>query len=856
MGNTSSSRLEADEINNNNISHLKSSKHSNTKKLKNASKSQRSSSRAKAENNNNYNNNTGYIKPSKHGAKKVKNASSKSHRSSVKSQKSPKGSILSPKRKKKDYAKKKTCPSTPLLHPEQTEGDVPTSSSMRFFEEDEIMHSSFTPTRNRSKNDRESHVSLTPSTAVSSGSNLIDDDEKTKITLHAQSSFSTDCEGSFSMNSLDTIGLSPSSNFSDPLGSIDLAPLNTHSDDAALVVSTLNAPDSPIARLDEEEFIIPPLSISSLNPFPSSDDKMDMSSQDKPCPDPNPPIPRRLTYICEASDSLPSPSAESKKSFASNLDEAEALPNDYHTNGLGGGGGDQDSLMSMSKSLQSSYSNDLESIGNNSTGTALSDLSLSSSIASLNLKRKKRRSPPQLLKDSRLSNRNLSGTKKRRRPTATDAFETLPRHLIKSALVRQATSTLRDERFVQRRIVKLGPVKAAKIHVSDLLYLQQRDVKDSQRREALGDDARMPSASTFRDGDSAMGVTLESFDLFVKCILGLCSIQVMDLVFDCELLNGDTADGDGSVATQEDKPKAPTIATSDAGKAIYLLGKCVNGKDFNEEAMAYYRTALFLFLSELEIREPCLLDESGDCTGFFYVRIANEVIDVYSPTQKDIATLLTKMGDIHGKNNEVNDALHCYRASQVFWTRYLSEKRITSVKDCECVADMDELDDHAAAVEGLALAHNRIGGVYCAKGDLRIALKSFNEAMEMQLKALGRDHLEVAKTLHNIGVTHRHNKDLDLALEFYHKALRIFELNLGKENLDTARTLHNIGGVYRRQHKYDKAMTCFRDVLKVRQTLLGDCHPSVSITLVSIAAVLRRSGKKEEANKYYSKALK
>jgi len=791
-----------------------------------------------------------HLKQSKHGTKQMKNAS-KALKLLKPCNKASRGRGF----KKKKDCKIKMC-ATPLLTSVKTE-TVPNSSMCRF-EDDEIMQSSFTPPR-KNKNDKASIPSLTPNTAVSSGSNF-SDDEHTKTTLHAQSTSSTDCEGSFSNNSLEPNVL-PRSDFLDPLGFIDLAPLNTHRADAALVVSTLNMPDSPIARLEDEDDIItdPPSatrSISPLNVFPSPDEP-NISTQETPSF--SPPIPRRLTYICETSDSLPSPSAESKAKLTSDsadpkfLDDAEALPNVYHANGLGGGGGDQDSLQS--ESLLSNYSMDLESIGNVSTHTMLSDVSLSSSIASLNLKRKKRR--PSQLQNSRLSSkRSLTGTKKRRRPTATDAFETLPRHLIKTALVRQATCTLRDERFIQRRIVKLGPIKAARIHVSDLMYLHKREVKDSQRREALGVDVHMPSASTFGDGDCATSVTIESFDLFMKCILELCSIQMIDSTLDCDLPKDDTTCSDNSLIAKEDKPKAPTIATSDAGRAIYLLGKCVHGKDWNEEAMTYYRSALFLFLLELEIQEPCLLDVTGDCTGFFYVKIANAVVDVCSPIHKDIATLLTKMGDIHGKNNEVNDALHSYRASQVFWTRYLSEKRITSVKDCECVADMEELDDHAAAVEGLALTHNRIGGVYCAKGDLGIALKSFSEAMEMQLKALGPDHLEVAKTMHNIGVSHRHNKDLDQALEYYYKALRIFELNLGKENLDTARTLHNIGGVYRRQNEYDKAMSCFRDVLKVRRALLGDCHPSVSITLVSIAAVLRRSGKKEEANKYYSEALK
>lgn len=762
----------------------------------------------------------GNVTPSKHGAKKAKSAS-KPSKSTVKGGRKYKG------KKKKD--RKKNTPSTPLLTLDKTE-DAP-FSPMSCFIDDGGMQPSLSPI----------------STTLTSSSTS--DDERTKDTLNHHSSFGSCCEDSQQTTS-------PNGGFVNHLDVVNLDPLASNmadsslADEDAIIPGRSSSQHSSYNDTSEDQKKTKQAtvtrSVSPLNLFPEPESTMS-SHQDMSL---SPPIPTRLSYAHEMENNR---------------------PEIHGTNSLGGGvkEGDNDqesisSLLSTSYSPSiyslSTYSTDLESIGKFSTDGSLSDLSLSSSIASLNLKRKKRRSPrrPQL-QNSRLgsSKQRLSGTKNKRRnctdrPMAHNAFETLPRHLIKSALVRQATSTLRDERFVRRRILKLGPVPAAKIHVSDLLYLQKREEKDCQRRETQGVEASVPDSSLFWDNDCAMSVTLESFDLFLKCLLELCSVRMVNLAVDCELTKGDAA-ACGNIrpsSAEKKKSKVPAVAILDAGKAIFLLGKCVHKKEWNEEAIEYYRSALFLFLTELGIREPCLLDESGDCAGFFYARIANAGVDVYSTTHKHIATLLTKMGDIHGKSNEINDALHSYRASQVFWQKYLS------VNDSESVADMADLDDHAAAVEGLALTHNRIGGVYCSKGNLESALNSFNKAIEMQLEALGPDHLEVAKTLHNIGVSHRHKKDLVQALEYYHKALRIFELNLGKEHLDTVRTLHNIGGVFRRQKKYAEAMSCFRDVLKVRRTLLGDSHPSVSITLVSIAAVLRRSGKADEANAYYSEAMK
>ena len=79
---------------------------------------------------------------------------------------------------------------------------------------------------------------------------------------------------------------------------------------------------------------------------------------------------------------------------------------------------------------------------------------------------------------------------------------------------------------------------------------------------------------------------------------------------------------------------------------------------------------------------------------------------------------------------------------------------------------------------------------------------------------------------------------------------------MGRNHLDTARTMHNIGGVYRRKNMNHEAIESFKEVLRVRRKLLGDDHPSVSIVLISIAAVLRRSGRKEEANKFYAAAIR
>ena len=457
-------------------------------------------------------------------------------------------------------------------------------------------------------------------------------------------------------------------------------------------------------------------------------------------------------------------------------------------------------------------------------------------------------------------NGSMSTSFKRRRPakpTATNAFETLPRHLIKNSLIRQAASTLRDERFLTRRITKLGAVYAAKVHVSDFICMEAKISKDAEKNEEkrMSLEATMPSAAAFTDGDNVDSITIDSFELFEKCILELCGIIQMVSSFDEEDEEDDDANNGGDTQdktlpnitddTVGTKLEAK-ISLSDGGRALYSLGKYCQKVNWNDDAMHFYKHALYLYFLDVGVEESRLLDNSDDCDGFFYVQAARSCVHDSSHTHQYLANIFTKMGDIHGRCSEKNDALRAYRASEVFWRKHIADLQSE---------DADNDDEIFAAVEALALSFNRVGGVYTAKGELDAALFVLHEGLEMQMETLGEDHVEVAKTLHNIGVCHRHNDDWESALEFYVQAHDIFEARLGREHLDTVRTLHNIGSIHRRRKEYAKAMDCFKKVLLVRRRALGDDHPSVSITLVSMAAVLRRCGKKEEANKFYAAAV-
>lgn len=515
--------------------------------------------------------------------------------------------------------------------------------------------------------------------------------------------------------------------------------------------------------------------------------------------------------------------------------------NDQDDNSIG-----SDSILSQSDSSAYGSLGPYSTCENQSVACSVGELSVTPSTASLFKDRKMSFTLRSRIASSSTSPSTSSRKIRPLKPTAQNAFETLPKHLISMSLLRQAASTLRDERFLNRRILKLGAVHASRIHVSDLFALERKVTQDAEKleNERTALEASIPTSATFADGESLDSLTIFSLELFEKCILHLCGIQMVE-----PLPVDDTTDSTSNPKSPVNRmdQMQPQLSLLDGGKALYYLGKFCQKANWNDDAMQFYKHALYLYFLDLGVEEPRLLDNLDDCDGFFYVQAARGCVRESSNTHQYLGALFTKMGDVHGCCGETNDALRAYRASEVFWRKFISDVEIFDAKN---------ETDAIAAVEALALSFNRIGGVYTSKGELESAVESFHEALQIQRDILGQDHIEVAKTLHNIGVCHRHGDNLELALENYIEAHEILEASLGRDHIDTVRTLHNIGGVYRRQKEYTKAMECFKEVLDVRRDLLGDDHPSVAITLVSMAAALRRCGRKEEANKFYAAAVR
>ncbi len=84
------------------------------------------------------------------------------------------------------------------------------------------------------------------------------------------------------------------------------------------------------------------------------------------------------------------------------------------------------------------------------------------------------------------------------------------------------------------------------------------------------------------------------------------------------------------------------------------------------------------------------------------------------------------------------------------------------------------------------------------------------QALKMQEKVLGKEHVDVAETLYGLAVTYSELNKYQQSESFYRRALAIREHVFGLQALETLRILNGLGYIYYKQKKYDEAASLYQ----------------------------------------------
>ena len=151
--------------------------------------------------------------------------------------------------------------------------------------------------------------------------------------------------------------------------------------------------------------------------------------------------------------------------------------------------------------------------------------------------------------------------------------------------------------------------------------------------------------------------------------------------------------------------------------------------------------------------------------------------------------------------------------------------------------------------------YNNLGNVHRALGDNEQAKNYHSRALDIRLKKLGPDHVDVATTYNNLGIVHSALGDIKLAKNYPSRALDIRLKKLGPDHVDVATTYNNLGIVHRAMGDNELAKGYYSRALDIYLKKLGPDHVDVATTYNNLGNVHSALGDSELAKDYYSRAL-
>jgi tetratricopeptide (TPR) repeat protein len=162
----------------------------------------------------------------------------------------------------------------------------------------------------------------------------------------------------------------------------------------------------------------------------------------------------------------------------------------------------------------------------------------------------------------------------------------------------------------------------------------------------------------------------------------------------------------------------------------------------------------------------------------------------------------------------------------------------------------DAIDAHQAAVAlyekvapgslELADALSSLGAAFRGARRAQDALKTFNRALEILLKAVGPNSDLVAATRNGVASSYMLEGRFDEALAIYRQAHDVFAKRLGPTHFRTVQELNNIGVVLAEQSKFSDALPYFQQVLDARKAAsatdakTADAYANVGMLLVEL----------------------
>ena len=162
--------------------------------------------------------------------------------------------------------------------------------------------------------------------------------------------------------------------------------------------------------------------------------------------------------------------------------------------------------------------------------------------------------------------------------------------------------------------------------------------------------------------------------------------------------------------------------------------------------------------------------------------------------------------------------------------------------------------------EALGKEHLDVAKSLVNLAELHRILGNYSQALPLLQRAVGilemrGAHPQFALGLNNLAGVYLNQGNHAQALSLFQRALAIFETALGREHYTVARTLNNLAEVYRAQSNYSQALPLYQRALAIHKKVGEEKHPWVAETLNNLALLYQAQGKYDKALPLHQRAL-
>ncbi len=149
---------------------------------------------------------------------------------------------------------------------------------------------------------------------------------------------------------------------------------------------------------------------------------------------------------------------------------------------------------------------------------------------------------------------------------------------------------------------------------------------------------------------------------------------------------------------------------------------------------------------------------------------------------------------------------------------------------------------------------SNIGLVYFQKGKNRKAIENYSTAVSVYIEKLGPDHPSVGISYINLGKAHGSLGDVGRARDYYNRSREIFEKAGEQYRSYLAVSHNNLGDLFFSLGKYPEAEEHLNKSLEIRIETSGKDHPDVATTYMSLGRIHYIRGEYRKAVELYDKA--